>query len=193
LGLVGTGKICLVSADEWYRIYGFDPKRRAPWKNDCSAFTGGSGQAEKGNRRAVGEKGGFEVIPCLLSDGTVKYIHTVRPSCFERSRGFGAVRGSSTDITDEKRQEMLLAGGERLLEMIARRDSRVAILDALCRLVEELASGSLSSVLCWTQSTNCLRHGSSAQLAIPYTEAIDGAAIGPSAVRAEAAAYRAGQ
>jgi len=58
------------------------------------------------------------------------------------------------------------------------------ILDALCRLVEELASGSLSSILLLDPNTNRLRHGAALSLPIDYTEAIDGSAIGPSVVRA---------
>jgi C4-dicarboxylate-specific signal transduction histidine kinase len=40
-------------------------------------------------------------------------------------------------------------------------------------------------------NSNCLRHGAAPSLPIPYTEAIDGAAIGPSAGSCGTAAYRA--
>jgi hypothetical protein len=43
----------------------------------------------------------------------------------------------------------LLAGENRLFEMIARGNSLTVILDGLCRFVEELSSGSLSSIYCW--------------------------------------------
>ena len=99
--------------------------------------------------------------------------------------------GTRTDIEDRKRAEMLLAGEKRLLEMIARGDSRALILDALCRLVEELASGSMSSILLYDPNANCLRHGAAPSLPLKYTEAIDGAMIGPSAGSCGTAAYRA--
>src|SRR5205823_14888931 len=51
------------------------------------------------------------------------------------------------DISQRKRREALLAGEKRLLEMVANGDSLPLILDALCRLVEELASGAVSSIL----------------------------------------------
>src|SRR6266403_2231633 len=86
---------------------------------------------------------------------------------------------------------MLLGGEKRLLEMIARGDSRAHILDALCRLVEELASGSLSSILLLDPKTNQLRHGAAPSLPITYTEAIDGSVIGQSAGSCGTAAYRA--
>jgi PAS domain S-box-containing protein len=99
--------------------------------------------------------------------------------------------GTRTDIEDRKRAEMLLAGEKRLLEMIARGDSRQHILDAACLLVEELASGSLCSILLLDPSANCLRHGAAPSLPKTYTEAIDGAVIGPSVGSCGTAAYRA--
>ena len=99
--------------------------------------------------------------------------------------------GTRTDIEDRKRAEMLLAGEKRLLEMIARGDSRGLIFDALCQLVEELASGSLSSILLLDPSTNCLRHGAAPSLPIDYAEAIDGLVIGASVGSCGTAAHRA--
>jgi PAS domain S-box-containing protein len=99
--------------------------------------------------------------------------------------------GTAIEIEDRKRAEVLLAGEKRLLEMIARGDSRAFILDALCRLVEELASGSLSSILLLDSTGKRLRHGAAPSLPIPYTDAIDGAAIGPTAGSCGTAAYRA--
>src|SRR5207244_5457525 len=61
----------------------------------------------------------------------------------------------------------------------------------ICRLVEELASGSLSSILLVDPSANRLRHGAAPSLPGPYNEAIDGVAIGPFAGSCGTAAYRA--
>jgi PAS domain S-box-containing protein len=99
--------------------------------------------------------------------------------------------GTAIEIEDRKRAEVLLAGEKRLLEMIARGDSRAFILDALCRLVEELASGSLSSILLLDSTGKRLLHGAAPSLPIPYTDAIDGGAIGPTAGSCGTAAYRA--
>jgi PAS domain S-box-containing protein len=98
--------------------------------------------------------------------------------------------GTATDIEDLKRTEMLLGGEKRLLEMIARGDSRALILDALCRLVEELASGCLSSILLLDPNTNSLWLGSAPSLPPKYSQAIDGAVIGPSVGSCGTAAYR---
>src|ERR1700682_1143313 len=99
--------------------------------------------------------------------------------------------GTAIEIEDRKRADVLLAGEKRLLEMIARGDSRALILDGACRLVEELASGSLSSILLLDRNANCLRHGAAPSLPITYTQAIDGAVIGPSVGSCGTAAYRA--
>ena len=97
--------------------------------------------------------------------------------------------GTITDIEDRKRAEMLLGGEKRLLEMIAKGEPLDIILHALCQLVEELASGALSSILLLDPKTNQLRHGAAPSLPTKYVEAIDGALIGPSAGSCGTAAY----
>jgi PAS domain S-box-containing protein len=99
--------------------------------------------------------------------------------------------GTATDIDDRKRAEMLLAAEKRLLEMVARGESRTAVLDTLCRAFEKQSSGSLSSILLLDPVVNCLRHGAAPNLPRNYIEAIDGALIGPSAGSCGTAAYRA--
>jgi PAS domain S-box-containing protein len=98
--------------------------------------------------------------------------------------------GTATDIEDRKGTEMLLGGEKRLLEMIAKGDSRALILDALCRFVEELAKGCFSSILLLDPNTNRLRHGAAPSLPAEYAEAIDGIVIGPSVGSCGTAAYR---
>ena len=99
--------------------------------------------------------------------------------------------GSTTDIEDRKRAEMLLSGEKRLLERIARGESRALILDDLCRLVEELAGGSVSSILLLDAKTRQLRHGAAPSLPASYSKAIDGIVIGPSVGSCGTAAHRA--
>ena len=98
--------------------------------------------------------------------------------------------GTNTDIEDLKQAEALLAGEKRLLEMIATGSSLALILDALCRLVEELSSGCLSSILLLDPNGNRLWHGAAPSLPTSYTEAIDGGVIGPSVGSCGTAAYR---
>src|SRR5207244_11550812 len=103
-----------------------------------------------------------------LPDGTVKYIHTVGHPVLNASGDLVEFVGSSTDITEQKRAEVLLARENRLLEMIARGDSRGLILDAICRLVEELQSGSFFSILLVDPCANRFLHGASHTFPVPY-------------------------
>src|SRR5438132_10550130 len=85
---------------------------------------------------------------------------------------------------------MLVAGEKRLLEMIARAEPLALILDALCRLVEDLARGCQCSILLLDPKTRQLRHGAAPSLPAAYSNAIDGAVIGPAAGSCGTAAYR---
>src|SRR5215813_2836383 len=91
---------------------------------------------------------------------------------------------------DRKRAEALLSGEKRLLEMIAKGDSLPVILDALCRLVEQLTPGSLSSILLLDPDGRRLWHGAAPSLPKEYMDAIDGIVIGPAAGSCGTAAYR---
>src|SRR5215510_15903329 len=72
--------------------------------------------------------------------------------------------------------------------MLARGEPLSDILDELCRLVEQQASGVLASVL--LLDGDRLRHGGAPSLPKAYTDAIDGAVIGPTAGSSGTAAYR---
>jgi PAS domain S-box-containing protein len=75
--------------------------------------------------------------------------------------------------------ETLLAGENRLLEMVAAGEPLPELLDALCRLLEELSSGCLCSILLSDPNGDRLRHGAAPSLPASYTKAIDGTAIDP--------------
>src|SRR6266851_2984664 len=55
--------------------------------------------------------------------------------------------GTNTDIEDRKRAELLLAGENHVLEMTAKGSSLQSILEVLCRVVEQTASGCYCSVI----------------------------------------------
>jgi len=97
------------------------------------------------------------------------------------------------DISQRKRREALLAGENRVLEIVARGDSLADILDSLCLLVEEQSSGVLASILLMDPNGKQLRHGGAPNLPKAYTKAIDGAFIGPAVGSCGTAAYRAEQ
>jgi PAS domain S-box-containing protein len=84
--------------------------------------------------------------------------------------------------------ESLLAAQGRILQMVIRGDPLADILDSLCRLVEARCSGVLASIS--LLDGDRLRHGAAPSLPKAYTDAINGAAIGPSAGSCGTAAYR---
>src|SRR5438132_95718 len=107
-----------------------------------------------------------------------------------RSRYYQAI---IRDISHRKWREALIAGENRVLEMVAKGDSLADILDNLCLLVEEQSSGVLASILLMDPNGKQLRHGAAPHLPKTYTEAIDGAFIGPAVGSCGTAAYRAEQ
>src|SRR5437667_4641540 len=86
--------------------------------------------------------------------------------------------------------EALLAGENRLLEMVAKGEALPSILDALCRFGEEMSDNVLVSILLVSPDRKRLRHGAAPSLPKSYTEAIDGGLIGPRSGSCGTAAYR---
>jgi PAS domain S-box-containing protein len=97
----------------------------------ASLSTGEAYDAESRHRRADGVYRWFRVqgFPLRDNEGRIALWYFLQ-----------------TDIDDRKRAEALLAGENRLLEMIATGLPLPTILDALCGLVEEIASDCLCSV-----------------------------------------------
>ena len=75
---------------------------------------------------------------------------------------------SHTDVEDRKRAETLLAGENRLLEMLATGCTLSEFLDALCRLIEDIASGSLCGIVLVDPIGNRLQHGAAPSLPLSY-------------------------
>jgi len=89
---------------------------------------------------------------------------------------------------DPKRVETLLAGENRLLEMLATGCTLSEFLDALCRLIEEIASGTLCGIVLVDSIGNRLQHGAAPSLPLSYNESIHGRPVnlfsGPCAMAA---------
>jgi PAS domain S-box-containing protein len=181
-------------SEENFRIWGFDPQQGLPARAAMlqRIHPEDRDRVVECVQNAVRERGDYAVeFRIVLPDGSVRFIHGLGHTAFSASGELVEVVGTNVDVTERKRAEILLGGEKRLLEMIARGDSRALILEALCRLVEELASGALSSILLLDPKANRLRHGAAPGLPIKYTEAIDGLVIGPCVGSCGSAAYRA--
>jgi hypothetical protein len=80
-------------------------------------------------------------------DGVYRWFLFVRLPRSTTMEGSSNGSETSTDIEDRKRAECLLARGNLTLEMTAKGNSSESILESLCRVVEQTASGCLCSVL----------------------------------------------
>jgi formate hydrogenlyase transcriptional activator len=100
----------------------------------------------------------------------------------------GALDDLSYTVEDRTQAETLLAGENRLLEMLATGSTLSEILDALCRLIENIASGSLCGIVLVDPISNRLKHGAAPSLPLSYNESIHGRPVniysGPCAMAA---------
>src|SRR6266851_3125771 len=132
----------------------------------------------------LGEEVAIEALKIGATDYLLKErLSSIGPSVHRALR-------EARERDERRRAEALLAGEKRLLEMIAKGNPLSMILDALCRLVEELSKGSLSSILLLDPDGTRLWHGAAPSLPKSYIDAIDGSAIGPAAGSCGTAAYR---
>ena len=157
---VSSGK--LAWSEEHFRIFGFDPEKTEPSFDLFLGTVHSEDRAfvKRSLDQAVREKSGFDMeFRIALTDGSIKHVQGMGRPVIEGSGAIDRYIGTTVDITARKRTEALLAGEKRLLEMVARGDPLTPILETLCRLVEELASGALSSILLFDPDRNCLWHG----------------------------------
>jgi PAS domain S-box-containing protein len=85
--------------------------------------------------------------------------------------------GTNTDIEDRKRAECLLSGENLVLEMTAKGNSLESILEALCRVVEQTASGSFCSVLLFDPSGSKIQQAVAPSLPSTYNDRFQGTPV----------------
>ncbi|MEK6324987.1 MAG: sigma 54-interacting transcriptional regulator, partial [Acidobacteriota bacterium] len=85
--------------------------------------------------------------------------------------------GTNTDIEDRKRAECLLAGENHVLEMTAKGNSLESILEALCRVVEQTASGCYCSVLLFDPSGSKIQQAVAPSLPSSYNDRFPGTPV----------------
>ncbi len=106
----------------------------------------------------------------------------------ETDQRSGTLDDLSSTVEDRTQAEALLAGENRLLEMLATGCTLSEILDALCRLIENIASGSLCGIVLVDPISNRLKHGAAPSLPLSYNESIHGRPVnlysGPCAMAA---------
>lgn len=107
----------------------------------------------------------------------MKTIHHNEPN----QRSASSNDRAHADVEDQRWAEALLIGENRLLKMLATGCTLPEILDALCRLIEEIASGSLCGILLVDPVNNRVKHGAAPSLPLSYNEAIHGRPVQPDA------------
>jgi PAS domain S-box-containing protein len=188
-----TGEISYWS-DECRRVLGFEPHEVLPKYKTFLQHVHPDDQDKlrKTAETSTRDKVEYEVDYRIIHPGgQVRDIHAVGHPIFSPSGDLIEYVGTVIDVTERKRAQVLLSGENRLLEMIARGVPRARILEAICRLVEELVGGASSSILLLDPKTNQLWHGANISLPAAYVEAINGLIIGPHAGACGTAAYMA--
>jgi PAS domain S-box-containing protein len=120
----------LYLSDEWYRIYGFDPKEGLSAWNDRLQRIHPEDRAkvEEAKDRAIREKSHYEVDHrIVLPDGTVKYTHTVGHPVLDASGAVERFLYTMMDVTERKRAEEALSSmSRRLIEAQEQERTRIA-------------------------------------------------------------------
>jgi PAS domain S-box-containing protein len=186
-------RVALHLSEEWYRIYGFDPKAGMPTWEERVQRIHPEDQAlwQATVDRAIGEKSDYELeFRILPPGGPVRFVHAVGHPVVNASGDLVEFVGSSIDVTEHKRAEALREGESRILEMIARDARLEEILESLVLVVEAQFAGLYCSVLLLDEDGQHVRHGAAPSLPKSYSEAIDGLCIGPKAGSCGTAMYR---
>jgi PAS domain S-box-containing protein len=103
------GGVALHLSDEWYRIYGFDPKQGRPaWEERLQRVHPEDRHIWQGAiEQAICKKSDYEVeFRILLPDGTLKWVHTVAHPVLGATGELVQFVGSSMDVTERKRAKV---------------------------------------------------------------------------------------
>lgn len=85
--------------------------------------------------------------------------------------------GQATDIDDRRRAEVMLAAENRVLDLVVKRQPLPAVLEALCRLAEQVEPTALSAVLLVAPDGRLLRVGAAPSLPPSFVEQLDSTPI----------------
>jgi PAS domain S-box-containing protein len=111
----------LYLSEEWYRIYGFDPKHGlSAWKDRLQRIhPDDRAKVQEAKDRATSEKSDYEVDHrIVLPDGTVKYTHTVGHPVLNASGDVEQFVCTMMDVTAAKQAEDKIRQSETELRQI---------------------------------------------------------------------------
>jgi formate hydrogenlyase transcriptional activator len=125
---------------------------------------------------ASGESGEIEAR-LRRSDGVYRWFLFRATPSFDNDGRVVKWFGTNTDIEDRKSAESLLAGENLVLEMTAKGNSLESILEALCRVVEENASGCYCSVILIDPSGSKVEQAIAPSLPSSYNDRFPGVSV----------------
>jgi PAS domain S-box-containing protein len=116
-----AGRDALHLSEEWYRIYGFDPKLGMPeWKERLRRVHPEDRETWQGTiERAIQARSDYEVeFRILLPDGTIKWVQTVGHPALSTAGELVQFIGISIDVTERKAAEERIRGQEAELRQM---------------------------------------------------------------------------
>jgi len=141
-------------SDEWYRVYGFDPKEgMSAWHIRLERIhpddRAGRQQAID---RAINEKSDYEIeYRILLPGGAVRHVHSVGHPVLDSSGNLVQFVGSSTDITERRQAEEDLRQAQADLARISRITTMGELTASLAHEVNQPIAAAV------TDANTCLR------------------------------------
>ena len=148
------GKEALYLSEEWYRIFGFDPKDGMPtWETRLERIHPEDRARWQGVlERATKDKSDYEMeFRILPPDGTVKYIHTVGHPVLNESGDLIQFLGTSMDISEHKRSEEALRQAQADLARVSRVNTMGELTASLAHEVNQPIAAAV------TNANTCLR------------------------------------
>ena len=144
----------LHASDEWYRIFGFDPKEGMPaWDKWLQRIhPDDRARWQQAIDQAISEKSDHEIeFRILLPGGTVRHIHAVRHPVLNSSGNVVQFVGSSTDVTERRRAEEALRHAEADLARVSRITTMGELTASLAHEVNQPIAAAV------TDGNTCLR------------------------------------
>jgi PAS domain S-box-containing protein len=178
-------------SEELFCIFGLDPTQPEPTykQNIQQIYPDDRALLLNRVRRALKQGQSYKIdFRIVRPNGQVRHVEGRGEAIVNEQGQVIKLFGTVLDITERKQAEMLLAGQNHILELIASEVPLSKILDTLARLVEQ-RSGKMRCSFLLLDLEGRLHFGAAPSLPESYNNAIDGAAIGPNRGSCGTAAY----